>query len=429
MENSIADENSIDESNDRNLLKCAHRTPLMVILFLVSLLLPISFSVGSLSLKPYRVILLLAATLVLIRVVNGKLKKVLLCDYLMLAHGTWLLVDLIYHLGPTEGLESGGIAFLEITGSYFLARVYINNFDVLRNASGFLLLVCCFLTPAAIIESTLGFNLFGKSHTGDGRMGLNRAQGPFVHPIHLGVFGASVVSMSFLAFKKNFSLPSLICKTASIAVAFTSLSSASFAVVALQVFAMSWDWTLSSVRQKWRLFLALLGACYVAVSLFSNRTPLRVALSYLTFNSHNAYNRITIWEYGKWDVINNPIFGIGNKVWSKPSWMTYSSSMDNFWLVIGVKHGFPGVLTLVFAVVFICVKAGKASLSGQIAALRKAWIFMMVAIALVGFTVHLWDALYAYYGFLLGLGAVFLLPDSEHKNTQLLPISNENIGN
>ena len=51
-------------------------------------------------------------------------------------------------------------------------------------------------------------------------------------------------------------------------------------------------------------------------------------MTYFTFSTTSAYNRIIIFEYGSAEVMRNPIFGIGLGDWIRPVWM--SDSMDNF---------------------------------------------------------------------------------------------------
>src|SRR5690606_25454492 len=112
----------------------------------------------------------------------------------------------------------------------------------------------------------------------------------------------------------------------------TSLSSGPLAALSTQIVLLAWERMTRRIPARWLLFSSLLAMMYLTVELVSNRSAIRVFLHYLTFSSHTAYNRITIFNWGIQDVWRNPIFGIGFNVWTRPPWM-HSTSMDNFWLV------------------------------------------------------------------------------------------------
>ena len=73
-------------------------------------------------------------------------------------------------------------------------------------------------------------------------------------------------------------------------------------------------------------------------------------------------------------------------------------SVDMFWLLNAVRFGIPaGVLLIVsFFAVFLSVSFRKG-LDGRLVAYRTAYLIMMVAFLLVGWTVHFWGTAYFWF--------------------------------
>ena len=89
---------------------------------------------------------------------------------------------------------------------------------------------------------------------------------------------------------------------------FTSLSSGPLLAATLQIGIVGWGWI---TRNAWWALVGLAVLGYVVVDLLSNRSPVNVMISYLTFNSASAYWRLHIWNFGIQEVWRHPLFGIG----------------------------------------------------------------------------------------------------------------------
>ena len=145
-------------------------------------------------------------------------------------------------------------------------------------------------------------------------------------------------------------------------------------------------------------------AGWTLVSLLSNRTPIKVFLTYLTFSPGTAYNRLLVWEYGCAEAMRHPLLGIGLGDWERPAWM-YSGSMDNFWLATAVRYGLPALLSLVGILLALRIKlALLRKTTPEIRRCRTAWMIMIASLSVAGFTVHYWNALFCLFCFLLGSG-------------------------
>lgn len=240
-------------------------------------------------------------------------------------------------------------------------------------------------------------------------MGLSRAFGPMDHPILLGVFVSSVFGIAWLRIFPRLGRPRPKKKLAlGVALAaLASLSSGATASLMTQITLLVWEAKTRAIRHRWRLFGFLLLFLYVVIDLFSNRTPMKVLLHYLTFSAETAYGRIEIFEWGMADVMRNPFMGIGFNEWTRPHWK--SASMDNFWLLQAVTFGIPGFLTFALIPLFV-LTLGWKRLPPRLTRLRMAWAISMIGLILAGCTVHFWNNLFAYYAFFVGLGGWFINP-------------------
>jgi hypothetical protein len=399
------------------LREAARGCPYWIVLLIISLMMPTEFSIslGSLRLSPYRIVLILG----LFPAIRAfaKARGNVPADYLILLHLVWAFIVLFYYHGVGVALETGGVRFLEFGGAYLFARAYLTDFRSFLGFSAVLIYCMCLLAPIAIFESVTGIFIFKEINrallgvpfynTIEPRLGFARAWGPFDHPILLGTFASSAVGIGWAlkSVLKTSTFGRRLQTGAVLAATATSLSAGPFASLVIQSVLIVWRRITDSMAHRWRLFTLLLVLMYIGIDLLSNRTPIRVFLTYLTFSEVSAYNRLNIFEYGSRDVTNNPMMGIGLNPWSKPEWM-HSDSMDNFWLFQAVSFGFPGFLLLAIAAISL-LRRSMASVDGPQGKLRLGWIFSVVGLILAGTTVHFWNSLFCYFALLLGAGAWF----------------------
>jgi hypothetical protein len=173
--------------------------------------------------------------------------------------------------------------------------------------------------------------------------------------------------------------------------------------LACQALVIGWDRVTKGINLRWTAIVAIFSLMWFAVSLGSNRSPVKVFITYLTFSPQSAYNRILIWEFGTAEVGRHPLFGIGFGDWIRPVWM--SDSMDNFWLVTAVRYGLPALVFLAAAIITLALRQARANANNpQVNRHRMAWVAIMIGLAVSGITVHLWNAVFAYFFFLVGTG-------------------------
>lgn len=393
--------------------------PFWASLLLFALLVPtdLSFSMGSLRLTVYRVVLIVAFIPSLLKLLSGKAGRINIVDILMFIHIVWAYMVIAYHHGGDVAIESGGIRMLELGGGYLIARTTIVNQKAFIGVTSTLFMIMSVLAPITLIESVTGIHVIrqitsiaaGHSFSGIGsRMGLYRAYGPFDHPILYGVLAASVLGLVMLRAVPQLGRPTLpkYPRIAVIVSALTSMSSGALASLSTQFLLLFWNKKSASMKSRWKKLTMLILVVYFIVDMISNRSAMKVFLSYLTFSPGTAYNRIIIFEWGIQDVWRNPVWGLGFNVWTRPDWM-HSTSMDNFWLVQAVTFGLPGFLTLSMAVI-IALSRNWANMPQRIGRLRTGWTISFIGMILSACTVHFWNALFVYFAFFLGMGAWFL---------------------
>lgn len=407
--------------------------PFMVIAYIISVLVPISVKLGPVAMTSVRLTSLLFLVPLLIRLFSGKAGRVNLIDVFFLMHLGWATLALAMN-NPNRFIEQSGAIGLEFIGGYLVARVCIRNRDVFVATAKLLIAVVVCFVPFAIYETLTGHSLIlqimrtiplvqvpadieiGK------RLGLNRVQLTFVHPIHFGLFCSITVPLCLVALRdqmaptKRWSIGVLLCATG-----FLALSSGAILAIALQLGLLTWALILRDVSQRWWILLGLFATTYVVIDLLSNRSAMMVFLSYATFSTHTAYWRTLIFQYAMENVWANPVFGLGLNDWLRPRWM-YSGSMDNFWLVMAVKYGIPGFFLIAsgYLVGLFSIMFRDFSRDNEMQNLRLSWVFTIVGLTFTLCTVHVWHAIFSFVFFIFGAG-LWMRDEPNHSSREPKP--------
>jgi hypothetical protein len=392
--------------------------PVVVALFFLGMMLPTSvgISLGSLRLSVYRVVLLVMFLPMLALLLSGRRGKPHRFDALALGHAALALLALVHWGGLRQGLESGGIYIVEFAGAYLLGRLYIRSLAEFRAFArayvGIVVGLLVFTIPEALTSVHVLHDGLAAATGGapapfiEQRMGLERTFGPFDHPILYGVFSASAFSLAyFVLAERRLSNLRGMALVAGVAVAtFLSASGGPYVVLMMQMFVAAWERVLGRTAGRWKLLGALFATLYICIDLFSNRTPFHVFVTYFTFSTVSAYNRILLFDYGTAEVARHPLLGIGLGDWQRPVWM--SDSMDNFWLLIAMRYGLPAWALLVGLMLGLVLAVGRRKgLPEGWRRARHAWAFTLFGISVAAATVHLWNALFVLFLFLIGSGA------------------------
>lgn len=374
-------------NNDR----ISYWVPLLVFSILVSS--QFSVYIFGLRFSIYRLVLLFA--LFPIGITYFSRTKKLLADNFVFAFAGLMIVTLLINNG-SAGFAYGGSLALETIVPYLIARVYIQNKDnLIAFADIYFKLILLLLIPV-LYELFTGYNLLIHSFGGDIlrndqgiRFGLYRAQGPFDHPILLGIFAAAGFALTTISNKNGVARYLVI-----LAVSFTSISSAAFLMIAIQV-AMLKIQRLAHARLS--SFAFVLIGLYLFIEIFSNRSPLEVLASFLALDPATSYYRILINSYVWENVKLSPLIGIGLNDWARPTWMP--SSIDDFWLLIALQYGLV-TLTCLITVVYLALKSTYVNhKTSESVGIRV----MLITIIITLITVHIWNAAYVFFWLILGM--------------------------
>lgn len=388
------------------------------VVFLASILLPIPIQVGPLLLFPYRILLLVLFFPLLFWLLSGRVGRLTLIDMLMAFSALWAALALLVNHPFAEAIEPLGIYIVEFFGAYMLGRLAVQSgADFLRFARA-LFAVLMLLLPFAVAEAISGKPVLmdlipgatGVSDTGD-RMGLRRTQTIFVHPILYGAFAASVLGVAWFTVRPQTSFGGRIIRAIAVIIAtVTSMSTGALIALVCQIIFIGYETIMGAFRKRWTLFAWGSLAGYFLIDALSNRTPFHVLVSYASFNSGSAYNRILIWDHGTKNVADNPIFGLGMNDWVRPSWM--SASIDNFWLVVAMRYGLPASIAFMAAVILMVRRIAHAELTDLTDRMARAgYLVSLGGLILAGGTVHYWQAIAVYFLFFIGAGMWMTNPD------------------
>ena len=185
----------------------ADRLSIWVVLFLIGLVFPLMIYLGPLRLTLYRILLLLSLIPCLVRWLSGGAGPIRLADICIILIGLWGAVSWAVLHGAAAAIESGGIHIVETWGAYFLGRCFIRSPEAFRRMAVLLFWIVLGLLPFLIHELLTGRSMilalidslgptYGQYY-GVSRIGFERAQGPFQHPILLGVFCGTIVSLVY----------------------------------------------------------------------------------------------------------------------------------------------------------------------------------------------------------------------------------------
>lgn len=383
--------------------------PVLGVLFVISLVIPNYFSIAGLRLAPFLVLILLAFFPLAIRWMIGGAGRVQLPDFLILGSSLWSVVALFVVHG-TERTEAAGIVFLQTFGAYLIGRCAIRSLsDMEKVMKVFVVIVAIFL-PFAVYEAFTGTPLYLRLFAAVGtvysdvnmepRMGLDRVQGAFEHPILFGIFSASGFAI-LLMLSDSRGRRAAIAPLIAICT-FLSLSTGALLSLVIQIGCLVWGFMFRKNAKRWRILMILVAIGYIGIDILSNRTPFEVFVSYLTFNTGSAYNRVLIWTYGSAEVMRYPVFGIGYNDWERPVWL-HSSSFDMFWLLIAMRYGVLASAMLGLACLLLMIRAGqRRDLDRRSANLRTGLVISLVALFTAIWSVHLWNATYCWMMFLVG---------------------------
>jgi hypothetical protein len=389
----------------------------LITALIISMALPVYFSIGSLHLSPNRVLLIGAFFPATLRWLSGAAGRLRAADFWVIGLCLWGAIAMFASAG-TSTIQFSGIATVETLGAYLVGRAYIRTEAQYRAVMRLLGLVILLLVPGAIIEALTGIRIYNQMFSPifptfpwadyEQRLHMFRAQTVFEHPILFGVFTAFCFGPIFTIIRSRAGRATAWIRTSPVIIAtFFCLSMGAYLGVMTQLMMMAWGLMLRHVHNRWKILGVLSVLGYVTVDLISNRTPFQVFSSYVAFDGQTAYWRVLIFNYGMENVWEHPLFGLGAFIndWKRPEFMA-TSSIDNLWLVFALRYGIPGFLLILGAYLSVLVGLMRAKLTNpMLQAHRDALTFSLIGLGIAICTVHLWNATFVFMMFMLGAAA------------------------
>lgn len=384
----------------------AGRGPILAKLTLLLLLFPATFTFGSLSLTPARLLFLIVVPVLLVNVVRGAYGRFLLPDALVLAYAAWMTMAIFLSHPAMVAVEFTGSSTLNLLGGYLTARASVRTKADFISLIKFLSAVIILSFPFVIYESItsepviidaidrLSNLVTYPDIQHEPRLGLWRSQFVFEHPIHYGLFCSVAFSLVFVGLRRTIGSFRRIATSAIIALCcFLSVSSGPFLALASQLGLIAWAHAASWSKSRWRLLGILLFIGYAIIEVASNRSGIYAVVSRLSFSGSTAFARRVLFEHGIQQIGRAPMFGVGHNPWPLPAWMT--GSVDNFWLMLAVAYGVPAFVFFAGAFLAALIPIGRREFGHdeELMLLRRAWMFMMIGLSLTMATVAVWGAM------------------------------------
>ncbi|PRY20655.1 O-antigen ligase [Aliiruegeria haliotis] len=393
---------------------------IVIVLFLLSIVVPVLFNIGPVVMSGTRAVLLLAMVPLTINLLMGRYGRILPTDVLFFLFSIWIFVALLVN-NPDQAIQSGGGTMVDYMGAYLLGRCLVRTVEQFEAVVKVVVIGTVLTLPLAIyqgvtddalipelITRTTGLQSYGD-RVADQRLGFYRSSVVFSKSIHYGFCAAIVFSLCFSGLKGVIgTFWRLLLSLAICACVFFSLSSAALLMLVTQIGVFTWSALNRNWKYKWYLLLGLVVLAYVAVDLASNRTPLRVFVHYATLNSETGYYRISTNNAVMENIYANPVFGIGLNDWVRPIWM-FSGSVDNLWLLVALQYGIPGFALFVcgYALAYFGVLRRISTAPAAIKRAGFAWLVGFGAATLAFFTAHIWASAASFIFFLFG-SAMFI---------------------
>jgi hypothetical protein len=386
------------------------RRKLLIILF-ITWLLPIHPILAGQRLDPYRLILVVMFIPFLAALISRKAGRFLLSDALILLFGVWMTLTLVHHHGGSKFAYSVALA-IEIFGGYAAGRLLIRTPDDFRRGVKYMQVALLVLLPFVVFELFTGRMMVGEilgkifpvsDKFSEWRYGMSRVQGGFPHSILYGLFCSINAANVIYTYGPKLSkvLPRL---GFLMFMTMASLSSAPSLSIIIQLAIFAWG---KVTGRRWMLLVWLFVAAYFFLDFASNRGPVIIFIETVTLDPGTGWWRYYIWVYGIESVQSSPLWGIGLNDWVRPRWMA-AASVDNFWLVIAMRHGLPGIFLLGGAVVVHIWHVTRAKgLSPEMQQLRTGYMIGLVGLCFTLSTVHVWDVLLVYVMYYFGAGSLF----------------------
>ncbi|WP_145960497.1 MULTISPECIES: O-antigen ligase family protein [Novosphingobium] len=351
------------------------------------------------QLYPYRLALIVSIPFMALRLAKEPI-RLAVADILFFSSAALMFISTTLHYPLDVALKTGGATTLDTTLAYLLGRVFFRNpLDVRRflyRSSPLVVLVGLIIFAESvshqyIFRPTVGrITGFSPESTIERvyelRFGLLRAMGPFMHPIAAGIFFGSLVPLFLSADLPKRRWIGLIACSAG----FFSWSSAGLATIILCFGLLFYDFVQKKYGLTWLPLLMASSLFLIVVEAFSGGGVIKFVIRYASINPQTGYFRLAIWDYGTAHLMRSPWIGIGIlESYDRPEWM-HSDSVDNYWLLLGLRFGIPCSVLMAGAFLFNIWKLATVRVAVELGSLRGRRMATGLSIGLAVIFLILW---------------------------------------
>lgn len=339
-------------------------------------------------------------------------RRIIVSDLFAVATAAWMI-------GATfvaDGFQTSAfIEALEFVGAYFIGRAYVFGRPALQTFVGALEILIIVMVALALLDNASGRNIVYETistvlpTTGapnELRMGMVRATATFDGSHWLGTFCACAAAIFF--YSERSPIRRAMYVGLSVLGCILAFSSSPLMAAVIVASAYFYDRALAQVAWRWKLFISLLAAFYLALSMISN-DPVASIVGHLTFDPSNGWFRLNTWAHAWVNIGMSPWFGYGFKIYGDPDDFWDQASVDCVYLVFALRFGIPAVALLVMTNIASFSQLGSSFKSRTtdryMDHLGTGSTLMLVVFLFVGVTIHFWNAPWSMWAFFIGIRA------------------------
>jgi hypothetical protein len=380
--------------------------PLVIWVALIGIFFPpIPISVGSIIVTPGRfvVILFLVPALgILLKSRRNRLPS----DFLAAALATWMIVSSVLNGGFRPYVCAEALEFL---GAYLVGRAFVFGPSNLRTFVRAFRRITVVLIALALLDNLSGqyitLNSFGITNILAHRFGQVRAASVFEGAEHYGTFCIAAASIFFYLERGT---SRILYVGLSFLGCALSLSSGPFLGLAIITAAFSYDSILKKHPWRWKAATIILGGFILSIFVFFDH-PLERIITHLTLDPQTGYFRLGTWNAAMPLIDQSSFIGHGLvRLGDSPEAIVYLTSVDCIWLVEALRYGLTGVILLIMTMLASILSGRKtATVDPSMYNAQRGFSLAIVAMALIGLTVHFWDATWLLLNLCIGIRASF----------------------
>lgn len=362
---------------------------------------PVLISLGGINLTPGRLVAIVFFVPAL-GILFGSDRNRVVADFFAVALATWMLASSALNGGfkPYVGAEA-----LELLGAFMIGRAFVfgpSNFQTFVRALGPITAV---LVVLAVLDISVGRHItldsFGVPNHPAERFGKVRAASVFEGAEHYGTYCAAAASI-FLYSERGFRR--VLYVGVSVFGCVLSLSSGPLLGLAIITFGFSYDCILKRYAWRWKALVIMIACFIVGISLVSDH-PVAWIILHVTLDPQTGFFRLATWDFALPLIGQSPFVGYGLiELGDSADALIFLRSVDSLWLLEALRYGLPAVILLVMTI-FSPLLNGPATAGTPNA--QTGLTLAIVAIALIGLTVHFWDAPWLFLNLCVGIRASF----------------------